>query len=397
MLNLQIPFGSRSVTLPIPAHSELAVVERPTSDSPDASAALFTDARTAFEEHDRPQTKTALILSDASRHEPRGLLYAAVRQALPSVPDSHITLCIANGTHTPGDPALLGLPPEALRAHPVYNHDGTLEPALTVLGTTARGTPIHVARVAVEADLVVATGRIRPHYFAGYGAGAKAIFPGLGATPAIRQNHLLKSEASSRLGVVDGNACRDDLEEAASRVGGARVLVNVVCEEDRIVHTVAGDLRLAFRRGVEVARTLHEVPIPFGGRRADLVIASDLPPVTSTLYQACKLIPPAGQLLAPGGTLLLVAPCEQGTGPLEVVMRGIWELGVRRYLPASPDVWLHSTLPPIVASATFARPASAVDEAITTALARVTGRPPRIAILPRATDLVPVPRETGPS
>ena len=44
----------------------------------------------------------------------------------------------------------------------------------------------HVNALDPRPDLVIATGCIRPHYFAGFGAGVKAIFPGLGQAAAIR-------------------------------------------------------------------------------------------------------------------------------------------------------------------------------------------------------------------
>lgn len=69
---------------------------------------------------------------------------------------------------------------------------------------------------------MITTGRIRPHYFAGFSGGAKGIFPGCGHAVDIRQNHLLKADPSARLGRLDDNRCRLDIEDAASRTRGAR-------------------------------------------------------------------------------------------------------------------------------------------------------------------------------
>src|SRR5262249_44407012 len=156
---------------------------------------------------------------------------------------------------------------------------------------------VRIHRAAAEADLVVCTGRIKPHYFAGYGAGAKALFPGLGAREDIRQNHALKAHPSSRLGRVAGNACREDLEEATRLAHAKAFLLNVVMSGDRAVGAVAGDLVAAHRRGCDLARPHCEVR----AQPAEIVIVSDSLPLTTNLYQAAKLLAPAGWLTRPGG------------------------------------------------------------------------------------------------
>ena len=141
------------------------------------------------------KTRAVVIVSDGSRHEPRAELFAAVRAELGALADDQVTLAVANGTHQPGPLEELGLPAEVLRRHRVVNHDSRDEAQLVEVGRTSRGTRLRVNRCLVEADLIVTTGRIKPHYFAGYGGGTKGIFPGLGAEADIRQNHLLKAAA----------------------------------------------------------------------------------------------------------------------------------------------------------------------------------------------------------
>ena len=139
---------------------------------------------------------------------------------------------MANGTHQPGPLEELGLPAEVLRRHRVVNHDSRDEAQLVEVGRTSRGTRLRVNRCLVEADLIVTTGRIKPHYFAGYGGGTKGIFPGLGAEADIRQNHLLKADPGSTLGRADGNPCREDLEEAARRLGRDTFMLNATPDSD---------------------------------------------------------------------------------------------------------------------------------------------------------------------
>ena len=196
------------------------------------------------------------------------------------------------------------------------------------MGRTSRGTRIRVNRCVAEADLVVSTGKVKPHYFAGWGGGAKGIFPGLGHDTDIRQNHKLKADPASSLGRADGNPCREDIEEAVRRLGRDTYLVNVV---------EAGARSSARSRATSSTRTAR----PFasrgpgarwrraGGRRGRLRAAAGL----GSLYQASKLIPPAGILLREGGVVIVAAECPEGTGPLQVGERG--DLRARRAaLPA---------------------------------------------------------------
>lgn len=310
-----------------------------------------------------PSDRVTVIVSDPTRKEPRAAMLAALRRHLPP---ARWTIAVATGTHGPCDVGALGLD------EPVINHDGATD--VVELGTTRRGTPVRVHRSLVEADHVLATGCIRPHYFAGFGAGAKALFPGLGERTAIRINHRLKTEARARAGIVDGNPCREDLEEAARMVQAPAFLLNCVAGPDDAIHgAVAGDLVAAFRVGAALARPWFTVRAP----RAALVVASDALPVTATLYQAAKIAAAAAPLVADGGTLLLVAECADGTGPLDVVNDAIFRIGVLPRLPAGATIGLVSALPRDVVSRTLL---SAVTE-----LPALT---PDALVIPRASQLL---------
>ncbi|HJZ87806.1 MAG TPA: lactate racemase domain-containing protein [Polyangia bacterium] len=332
-------------------------------------------------------SRVTVIISDATRDEPRGLLFRSVRRELAHLADEQVTIAIANGTHTPGPPEALGLGREVLQRHRVVNHDATDLASLVELGQTSRGTRVRVHRALVDTDLVVATGRIKPHYFAGYGAGAKALFPGLGAREDIRQNHKLKQHPSARLGRIAGNACREDVEDAVRLIQARTFLLNVVMASDRPVGAVAGDLIAAHRRGCELARPYCEV----AGEPADIVITSDALPTTINLYQASKLLAPAGWLLRSGGVAILAAECPRGTGPLDVVNEAIFRIGIRHYFAGAdePTIYLVSSLPESVVAQTYCRYAGSVEDALSKARAQL-GEGARVLVLPRAGDLIPV-------
>jgi nickel-dependent lactate racemase len=323
----------------------------------------------------RSGDRVTLIVSDPTRAEPRARFVAAVRRRLPSV---RLTIAIATGTHGPCRIEALGIPKELLDGATIVNHDGHCDDQLVELGTTARGTPVRIHRCALEADLVIATGCIRPHYFAGFGAGIKAIFPGLGAAAAIRANHRLKQEPGARAGVVDGNPCRADLEDAVRHLATPVFLIDGVCAPDNAVHAVvAGDPAAAFHAGVELARPWFTVRAPV----APVVIASDRLPVSASLYQAAKIAAAVAPLAAMGGVLVIAAECRDGTGPVDVVNEAIFRIGVLPRLAPGTRLVLVSELAREVVANTLLEWQPSVEAAI-------ANQPGSVVVLPEASQLI---------
>lgn len=389
---IELGYGARPLRLELPPGLEAEVLAAPSPPPLEdlrgalAEALAHPIGSRPLREVATARTRAVVIVSDASRDEPRAELFDAVRAELGAVRDDQITLAVANGTHQPGPVERLGLPAEVLRRHRVVNHDSRDESQLVEVGRTSRGTRLRVNRCLAEADLIVTTGRVKPHYFAGYGGGTKGIFPGLGHNDDIRQNHLLKADPGSRLGRVDLNPCREDLEEAARRLGRDTFMLNVVEAGGVVTGAVAGDIVLAHREGVRQLKRWVEVR----ARPAPLVVVSAPLPVSGSLYQASKLVPPAGLLLQDGGVVIMAAECGEGTGPLQTVNEGIFTLGVSLYLPRRYTLFLVSGMDEATVRQTYARHAPSLDWAVAEA-ARLIGGRGRVLVMPDAGDLVPVP------
>lgn len=318
----------------------------------------------------------AVIVSDASRDEPRAEMLGAIREV---VPWERVTLIVASGTHV-GSAEVV---PEAFRDRPVVVHDAHDASRTVDFGVTQRGTRVRLSSDLARADLVVCTGRLRPHYFAGWSGGLKSVFPGCALAEDALVNHRLKADPSARLGRVEGNVCRSDMEEAALLLKARLFLLNVLCDvEGAPVAARAGHPVAAHRALVPLARELFVVRAP----AASVVVVADRPPVSSSLYQASKLLPPAGAILRDGGVVIVVADCRSGTGPLERVNRGIYELGVRPQLPDRHRVVLVSELPEQTVRRTYAEHAASLDEAVRAALAET--RSQRAVVLWRAGEQV---------
>ena len=85
------------------------------------------------------------------------------------------------------------------------------------------------------------------------------------------------------------------------------------------------------------------------------------------------------------------ADCSEGTGPLDIVNRDIYELGVRLALPKQHHIRLVSELPADVADQTYARRADTIAGALRDAGLDPTGSLERLVVLWRAGEMIPVP------
>jgi len=294
---LALDYGRRPYPVELPAESRILRAPTPL-EAPPSLEFLMESAldepvgAVRLEERVRAGMRVVLVVSDSTRAEPRDALVRAVLARMPGAVS--VEVAVATGTHGPCRLEDLGIGEDlASRIDRVVMHDGADRGSLVAVGTTRRGTPVTVNRAVLDADLVVATGCIIPHYFAGYGAGVKAIFPGLGGAREIRINHELKAEPGARAGVVDGNPCRDDLEEVLDFLPAPPFLLNAVVDDDGHARAaVAGDVRAAFRAGAARCAPLYTVRAP----RARTVVVSGRGPITASLYQASKLVAAAAPL-----------------------------------------------------------------------------------------------------
>ncbi|MFI5382782.1 MAG: nickel-dependent lactate racemase, partial [Methanosarcina thermophila] len=178
------------------------------------------------------------------------------------------------------------------------------------IGTTSRGTPVEIFENVLDADLVIGTGSIEFHYYAGYSGGAKSVLPGVSSKEAVIANHKMMIDEKAVSGRVDGPV-RQDMEEAA-KIAGLDFILNVVLDSKKeIVAAVAGDFIEAHRKGVEVVDSMYKVPV----EPANAVIVSCGGfPKDINLFQASKALDNATQAVKTGGSIILVAECAEGIG-----------------------------------------------------------------------------------
>jgi nickel-dependent lactate racemase len=283
----------------------------------------------------KPGDKVCIVFTDSTRACPDHLLVPALLGELKKagVRDEDVTLLCGTGMHRPSthNEKIGKLGAEIVSRYRVIDNQPQAPEALVDLGTTPGLVPVQVHRAAVEADLLIATGIVEPHQYAGYSGGSKTLAVGAAGEALIAHTHgpAFVDDPDTRLGRIDGNPFQAAMIEAARR-SGLQFILNVVLDDNqRILQIAAGHPELAFRELVAFARSIYEVPIP---RQFDIVIGGVGFPKDSNLYQASRaasyLFFAPIPVVRPGGFLIIPARCEAGAG------EGI---GEQRFLAAMRD------------------------------------------------------------
>ena len=283
--------------------------------------------------------RVCIVFTDITRASPDHLLVPALLGDLEKagVRDEDITLLCGIGMHRPSTPAekITKLGAEVAARYRVIDNEPQNPAALVDLGITPGGVPVLLHRAVVEADLLVATGIVEPHQYAGYSGGSKTVAVGAAGEALIAHTHgpAFVDDPCTRLGRIDDNPFHAAITEAARRVN-LRFILNVVLDDDKhLLCVTAGDPELAFQELVRFARSVYEVPIP---HQYDVAIGGVGFPKDCNLYQASRapsyLFFAPTSVVRPGGFFIIPARCEEGAGA---------GVGERRFLAAmrdAPDV-----------------------------------------------------------
>jgi nickel-dependent lactate racemase len=265
--------------------------------------------------------KVCIVFTDITRASPDHELVPALLLELEmaGVRDDAITLLCGVGMHRPSTYAekVTKLGQAVVDRYHVIDNEPQNPLVLVDLGVTTGGVPVLVHRAAVEADLLIATGIVEPHQYAGYSGGRKTLAVGAAGEALIAHTHgpAFVDHPGTRLGQIEGNPFHVAVTEAAQRAG-LRFILNVVLDDNkRVLQVAAGDPELAFQKLVAFARKVYETPI---SHQYDLVIGGVGFPKDSNLYQASRA--PTYLHFAPtpvvreGGFYIIPARCEEGAG-----------------------------------------------------------------------------------
>ena len=293
----------------------------------------------ALREMASPGDSVCIVFTDVTRASPDHLLVPALLRELEAagVRDEDVILLCGIGMHRPStlEEKVTKLGQAVVDRYRVIDSEPQNPDALVDLGVTPGGVPVSAHRAAVEADLLIATGIVEPHQYAGYSGGRKTPAVGAAGEALITHTHgpAFADHPGTRLGRIEGNPFHEAVTEAARRAN-LRFILNVVLDDEkRILKVAAGEPEAAFKELVAFARSVYEVEIP---HQYDVAIGGVGFPKDANLYQASRaasyLFFAPTPVVRPGGFLIIPARCEEGAGD---------GVGEQRFLAAmrdAPDV-----------------------------------------------------------
>ncbi len=322
MVDVWLPYGKTDICVRVPARNLLGTIE-PKERQAVADEKAEIDRALAepigakrLAEIVKTESKVAIVVDDSTRKTPSEvmLLYVLAELNSAGVKDENVTVIFGCGTHRAVRPdeaeELIGK--EAIKRLKFVSHCCT-DPELVYVGTTkTHGNKVYINRIFAEADVRVLLGDVNYHYYAGYGGGRKSVLPAVSGEVTIKQNHALLVSSNAKAGNLQDNPVHIDMTEAA-RLAKVDFILNIVeNKEGKIVRAFAGDLEAAFLEAVKLVDEMYRVYVD---RRAEIVVVSSGGhPADINLYQACKGLDNALDVVKRGGVIILVAECLEGHG-----------------------------------------------------------------------------------
>jgi nickel-dependent lactate racemase len=341
----QVPYNKSFIEFQLPSgmHADMAVSKKVDhlKDIPQAIREALANpvGSSPLQELAAPGKKACIVFTDSTRACPDHLLVPAILKELElgGVRDEDITLLCGTGMHRKSTltEKIAKLGDSIVKRYLVIDNQPQNPEVLLDLGITKGGVPVQIHRAAVEADLLIATGIIEPHQYAGYSGGCKTLSVGAAGEALIAYTHgpAFVDNPHTRLGRIEGNPFQEAVIEAA-RLAGLRFILNVVLDDEKhILRVGAGDPELAFKDLVSFARSVFEVPVP---NQFDIVIGGVGYPKDTNIYQASRgpsnLFFAPIPVVRPAGYLIIPARCEEGAGD------GIGEQRFLRAMRDAPDI-----------------------------------------------------------
>jgi nickel-dependent lactate racemase len=336
-----VPYGKQTIRFSLPSTMRVTqAISKPVNPVEDAPAAIAEAlahpiGSPPLREMIRAGNRVCIVFTDVTRSCPDQLLVPPLLRELETagVRDEDITLLCGIGMHRASthDEKVAKLGADIVARYRVIDNEPQNPSALIDLGKTEGGVPVSVHCSVMEADVVIATGIVEPHQYAGYSGGRKTLAVGAAGEDLIAYTHgpAFVDHAGTRLGQIEGNPFHEAITEAARRAGLC-FIINVVLDDDkRLLRITAGDPDAAFQDLVAFARSVYEVPIP---QQFDIAIGGVGFPKDCNLYQASRapsyLFFAPTCVLRPGGCFIIPARCEEGAGS---------GVGEQRFLSAMRD------------------------------------------------------------
>ena len=251
MVSYKVRYGKQDINLNLFADERTVCIQSALATKPLDIDSMHAKIIESFKRSDIKDvicssTNIIIVIDDATRPTPSNILLPMVIGELerhaPAKPS--IIVIVALGMHRQLDEAALRVlvGSEVFDHYPVLNHLARSDEDLVDLGISSFGTPIQVNRIVAQADLRILLGMIKPHNQAGYTGGGKSILPGVCGIKTIEANHSYRymSHQNSRIGILEGNPIRNDIDEAFLKMGPS-ILVNLIMDRTNAIADIVVD------------------------------------------------------------------------------------------------------------------------------------------------------------
>ena len=320
-MKIQLPYGHGSLQAHIPDQYDVELIDVPHT-APAADPLEVVDnaiqnllGNISWSDFSGVES-VGIAVNDKTRPVPHKYLLPPLLNHLNNlgISDEIVTFYIAVGSHPPMMPEefIKTLPDLVIQRCKIISHDCEDDDSLVFIGNTSGGTPVWANRGFISSDLKIVVGNIEPHQFAGFSGGVKSAAIGLAGKKTISSNHSLMTQSGSIMGNYSNNPTRQDIEEIGKMMGVTLALNAILNHDKEIVHALAGTPAAVMETGIQLSRSVCQVKV---SQTYGLVIASSGGhPKDINVYQAQKGLVPSSRITKPGGTLILVAACPEGSG-----------------------------------------------------------------------------------
>ncbi len=269
--------------------------------------------------------KILLVVPDATRSCPLGLVFKAVHEQLAPV-TAALDVMVALGTHPPmTEEAIcerLEITLAERRSHyarvQLLNHEWDNPNALQSLGHIpaadisalteglfAMDVEVKINKRIFQYDQIIIIGPVFPHEVVGFSGGNKYLFPGIGGPEILNFFHWLGAVVTNPM--IIGNKwtpVRKVVDRAGAMVTVDKLCFCMVVEKGELAGLTSGTPESAWDEASELSRQLHILykDAPFH------TILSCAPKMYDELWVGGKCMYKLEPVLADGGELIIYAP-----------------------------------------------------------------------------------------
>lgn len=262
----------------------------------------------------KPSSRVGIIVNDNTRPTPTAFLLPTILHEIEQVHKENITFFVATGSHRKCSNEELRriLGNGVATKYPVIQNDATNPSEFEYIGKSKYGNDIFINSKLMRCDLLISIGFIEPHFFAGFSGGLKNVLPGMASIESIMANHSprMVDNSNATWGITDGNPIWEDINSLKPLVPQI-FLVNVTLNPEKEIDQIfCGDVDKAHREGCAHVRNSSMVEVH---NLFDVVITSNSgAPLDMNLYQTVKGMSAAGQIVKPGGAIVVFTECADG-------------------------------------------------------------------------------------